>query len=449
MSRASGVRRVALGVALAGALTLPLVAGCHASDPPGDDADVGLIDRAMTIVGRDYIAPVDRSELTTNALKGMLANLDPHSEYMDEAAYQALRADLRGHFGGIGIRLAMVDGIPQVISPIDGTPAAHAGIDPGDVITEIDGSPTKKMGQEEIISRLRGPVGTTVVVMIARAGRPPFPVTLTRAVIDVASVKSRLEPAGIGYLRVLSFGTATPSETAKALDGLMHAAGGRLNGLVLDLRDDPGGAIDSAVAVAGDFLDGGTVVSTRGRSGEDQDVYRATRHGDRLPGTPMVVLINGASASGSEIVAGALQDRKRATVMGTRSFGKGSVQSIIPLRGHGAIRLTVARYYTPAGRSIQDVGITPDIVVTVPKAEQATGKLVREADLKRALGNTGSLTHDAIAPPGTSAAEGDEATIDPKLVGTAKDAQLHAALAFFADRAMQRTDIDTQPHKEP
>ncbi|MGH7091324.1 MAG: S41 family peptidase [Stellaceae bacterium] len=322
-----------------------------------------------------------------------------------------------------------------MIAPIDGTPAARAGIKPGDVIIKINGKLTDGMSLKDVVDALRGPAGNAVELTIARRGTNPFDVRLARAIIHVASVKWRLEPGHVGYARVTTFADKTEAELLDAIERMERGAGGRLNGFVLDLRNDPGGLLDQAVEVAGDFLDGGIVVSTRGRDAEDNHIYRARRAGDRLNGVPMVVLINGASASASEIVAGALQDRHRATLLGTRSFGKGSVQTIIPLDGHGALRLTTARYYTPSGRSIQAHGIEPDLVVEAPKSElTAAAETLREADLRGAL-DTGTATaakSDGAAPATGSeratAAADESGSIDPTLIGTAKDTQLARAL---------------------
>jgi carboxyl-terminal processing protease len=276
---------------------------------------------------------------------------------------------------------------------------------------------------------------------ISRGDRAPFDVTLTRSVIRVVSVKSDLKGDNIGYVRIAAFTESTPSELASAISRLKDHAHGRLNGLILDLRNDPGGLLDAAIEVAGDFIDGGVVVTTRGRTGQDDHVYRAPATGDLLRGTPVVVLINSASASAAEIVAGALQDHHRATVMGTRSFGKGSVQTIIPIEGQGALRLTTALYYTPSGRSIQGQGIAPDVVVNLPKNQQVANALVTyESDLYRALKNTGSLSPASTSTPAASlqaGAEPAEHPIRPLIIGTSGDAQFTAALDYL-QKAVRR-----------
>jgi len=282
-----------------------------------------------------------------------------------------------------------------------------------------------------------------VDITIGRRDAKPFEVKLTRAIIHVASVKWRLEPDHIGYARITSFAEKTQRELVAALDQMQQQAGGKLDGFVLDLRNDPGGLLDEAVRVAGDFLDGGVVVSTRGRDEDDDRIYRAPASGDRLKGVPMVVLINGASASASEIVAGALQDRHRAEIVGTKSFGKGSVQTIIPLDGHGALRLTTARYYTPSGRSIQARGIVPDKIVTLPKNEaSAEAEVMHEADLRGALDVKVPVSNAASRAPADGGDE--EASIDPSIIGSDKDYQLTRALAMVRDIA-RRPVAQAQP----
>jgi carboxyl-terminal processing protease len=408
------------------------------SSGAGTGSDLSLMREVIRQVEHSYVEPVNGQKLEQDALKGMLTRLDPHSDFMDEQQYRQLIGATRGEFGGIGIELTLQGSVPQVIAPIEGTPAFNAGIEPGDRIVRVDGQPTAGMDGEEVVKRLRGTAGSRVVLTIARSGKPVFDVPLTRAIVHVVSVKSQLEAGQIGYVRVSSFAENTPTDLTAAIARLREQAHGRLNGFVLDLRNDPGGLLDAAVTVAGDFIDGGTVVTTRGRDKSDDHVYTAPAAGDLLEGTPMVVLINSASASAAEIVAGALQDHHRATLMGTRSFGKGSVQSIIPLDGRGALRLTTALYYTPSGRSIQGEGVAPDVVVPLPKDEQVANSVINfERDLYGALKNTGSLDGGAGGPAG-AAASGSEANarpINPTVIGTAKDAQLSAALSYLVGGA--------------
>jgi carboxyl-terminal processing protease len=401
-----------------------------------NDPGLGFINEVMNQVQSSYVEPVTKRELVEDALRGMLTRLDPHSDYMDQQQFRQMAAVTRGQFGGIGIELTLESRIPEVISPIDGTPAARAGLEPGDRIIKIDGQATDGMDVEQIVKRLRGVPGSRVTLTILRTNHAPFEVGLTRRIIHVVSVKSALEPGRIGYAHITTFTENTPAEFAAAIARLKQQAHGRLDGFVLDLRDDPGGLLDSAVDVAGDFLNGGVVVTTRGRNPDDDHTFNASEAGDLLPRVPMVVLVNGASASAAEIVAGALQDHRRATVIGTRTFGKGSVQSIIPMDGHGALRLTTALYYTPSGQSLQGRGVTPNIVVPVPKDEQVENAVVTyESDLYGALKNGGSLSgtgapHLAPTPTHTNSAEIDH-PIKPQLIGTAHDAQLEAAIGYL------------------
>jgi carboxyl-terminal processing protease len=445
MTTIAHLPRSAARAAAAALVTLTLYgcnsAGAGAAASSGDPPDFALLQDVARQVQTNYVAPVTGEELTKDALKGMLTRLDPHSDYMDQEQYQEMTAMTRGQFGGIGIELTLEGKVPEVIAPIDGTPAADAGIEPGDRIVKIDGLPTAGMDVERVVKLLRGVPGSKVTLEIARTERPPFDVVLTRNTIHVVSVKSSLEPDRIGYARITTFSENTAAELAAAIARLKQQAHGRLNGLVLDLRNDPGGLLDASVDVTGEFVDGGVVVTTKGRNPDDDRVYRAPVAGDLIPGVPVVVLINSATASAAEIVAGALQDDHRVTVMGTRSFGKGSVQTIIPVEGHGALRLTTALYYTPSGRSIQDQGITPDIVATLPKSEQvANAVLSHESDLYGALKNTGPLNSEPTAAANGGSkigAEMAEHPIKPLVIGTAKDAQLDAAIGYL-QRAVRR-----------
>ena len=420
------------------ALVLLALVGCNNPSSPSSsssatatsDADLARFRLVLNRVKSSYVDPVGEGKLVDSSLKGMLTGLDPHSDYMNEQEYGEMLDDRAGEVAGIGAELTRDDSHPVVITPIDDTPAARAGIQAGDIILRIDGQVTDGMSLKNVVDALRGPADTKVKVTIARKSKEPFDITLTRAVIRVDSVKSISEPNGIGYARITSFAETTQRELVRAIDDLQTKAGGKLKGFVLDLRNNPGGLLDQAVRVAGDFLDGGSTVSTRGRSPDDTRVFPAPANGDRLRGVPVVVLINGASASAAEIVAGALQDRKRAEVLGTQSFGKGSVQTIIPLDGHGALRLTTARYYTPSGRSIQGKGIVPDRVVVQPKGPQANeADIVREADLPGALdGSGGVLSHSA----GPDSETRSEIIIGPAAIATAQDVQLKAALDDLA-----------------
>jgi carboxyl-terminal processing protease len=452
MISTSHLHRSAVRAAAAALIALTLYgcdsAGAGTAAASRDPADFSLLQQVARQVQQSYVEPVTGDELTTDALKGMMTRLDPHSDYMDQEQYQQMSAVTRGEFGGIGIELTLEGKVPEVIAPIDGTPAANAGIEPGDRIVKINGQPTTGMDVEAIVKRLRGSAGSKVTLEIARSDRPPFDVTLTRNIIHVVSVKSALKRDRIGYARITTFTENTAAELASAIAQLKQQAHGRLNGLVLDLRNDPGGLLDASVDVTGELVDGGVVVTTKGRNPDDDRVYRAQVAGDLIPGVPIVVLINSATASAAEIVAGALQDDHRATIMGTRSFGKGSVQTIIPLEGgHGALRLTTALYYTPSGRSIQGQGISPDVIVSLPKSEQvANAVLNHESDLYRALKNTGSLNAGATATAISASSNGPDTAehpIKPLVIGTAKDAQLDAAIGYLQQAV--RRDAGAHP----
>jgi carboxyl-terminal processing protease len=388
------------------------------------------------LVQREYVHPVSSGELTEDALKGMLTRLDPHSDYMDEQEYKRSQSDIAGKFGGLGMEISEQDGVPKIVSPIDGTPAAQAGLEPGDLIVQIDHSSVQGMGLQQVVGLLRGDPGSTVTVTILRGKDAPFDKTLTRQIIQVNSVKSRLESDGIGYVRISQFGSDTATSFKQAINTLKDKANGHVKGLVIDLRNDPGGLLSAAVDVAGDLLDGGTVVSIRGRQPGDEHIFKAPDSADMLPGTPVAVLINGASASASEIVAGAMQDRHRATVMGTQSFGKGSVQTIIPLSGHGAVRLTTALYFTPSGRSIQDNGISPDQVVEAPKDQQISGGvMVSESTLRGAFKNPGPLNQSKATELPAVGNQTYSPPIKADLIGAPGDAQLKAAFAYLEGQA--------------
>jgi carboxyl-terminal processing protease len=431
-------RLLVAGVVAAAVAAVPLAVAIGARIEAPSASDLSLIDGVIQLVQRDYVHPVGARELTKDALKGMLNRLDPHSDYMDEREYHDSQTNISGRFGGLGIEISEQGGVPKIIAPIDGTPAARAGLQPGDLIVSIEGESAHGMNLDKVVRVLRGKPGTKVTITIARGDRQPFDVTITRSIIQVQTVKSKLEPNGIGYVRITEFGEQTPTDLKHALTQLNKQAGGTLKGMVLDLRNDPGGLLTSAVAIAGDFLKGGTVVTIKGRLPTDNHAYKADAGDTVEPTAPMVVLINGASASASEIVAGALQDRHRATIMGTQSFGKGSVQTIIPLNGHGALRLTTALYYTPGGRSIQGQGIAPDVVVEAPEHQQIVGYLPHENALRGAFRNPGLL-----GKPGAKKGEGKpapdakakfSAPIKADLIGTDQDVQLKAALSYLESK---------------
>lgn len=358
-------------------------------DPSDTFKQLTLFSDVLERVRADYVDPVTDEKLIESSLNGMLSSLDPHSGYLNKKSFQDMQTQTRGEFGGLGIEVTMENNIVKVISPIDDTPAAKAGIQPGDLITHIDAKPVMELTLSEAVDKMRGAPGTKIILTIRRGGLSgqPFDVTLTRAVIRIQSVK--WEPKGdVAYIRLTAFNEQTQVGLDKALIEAEQKIGPKLAGYILDLRNNPGGLLEQAVSVSGTFLEAGKeVVSTRSRHKEEDQSFLA-KSGDKAHGKPMAVLINGGSASASEIVAGALQDHKRAILIGTRSFGKGSVQTIIPVAGGGAMRLTTARYFTPSGRSIQALGIDPDIVVQPAKLEKlSSGPMLHEADLKGALQN--------------------------------------------------------------
>ncbi len=412
-----------------------------------------------------YVEPVEDKKLISEAINGMLAGLDPHSAYLDADAFKELRVGTQGQFGGLGIEVGMEDGFVKVVSPIEDTPAFRAGIRPGDLIIRIDETPVKGMTLNDAVKRMRGKPGTDITLTISRkeGGAPPFPVTITRAIITVQSVKSKLIEPGYVWVRIAQFQEATPESLVKHIDSLFRQ--GPVKGMVLDLRNDPGGLLYGAVAISSAFLPPDTlVVSTDGRTEDARKKFHAVPE-DYLRGgsqqdflkalppevktVPMVVLVNGGSASASEIVAGALQDHKRAVIMGTQTFGKGSVQTIMPLGNNTAIKLTTARYFTPSGRSIQAKGITPDLIVEEPG--QAAAR-VREADLLRHLSD-GKATEqepaDAAKPatrqPATSPGEQSK----PIELGSADDFQLRQALAHLKGEPVQSTPPAIAQTKPP
>jgi len=425
-----------------------------AAPPTSSDTyrQLDLFGEVFERVRADYVEEVSDEQLVEAAINGMLSALDPHSSYMNAKNFRDMQVQVRGEFGGLGIEVTMENGLVKVVSPIDDTPAARGGLKPGDFITHIDGEPVAGLSLNEAVERMRGPVSSDIKLTIRREGRDPFEVKLTRAIVKIQSVKSHLDGSDIGYIRITSFNEQTDSGLQSAMKSLKSQAGDKLAGIVLDLRNNPGGLLDQAIAVSDDFLEQGEIVSTRGRHPEDGARYNA-RAGDITNGLPMVVLINGGSASASEIVAGALQDHHRAVLLGTRSFGKGSVQTIVQLPGHGAMRLTTARYYTPSGRSIQAKGIEPDISVEPAKIERlAVAEGRHEVDLRGALKNTDQTTAatakprpagnepGANVPPGTTPVEPqDTSGVDPNVLGTAADYQLARALDMLRGVALFNT----------
>ena len=337
----------------------------------------------------DYVEGVDDETLLENAIRGMLSGLDPHSSYLDQDDFKELQVGTSGEFGGLGIEVGMEDGFVKVIAPIDDTPAQRAGVRAGDLVIRLDDTPVKGMTLNDAVKIMRGKPGTDILLTIVREGEEkPLKITITRDIIKVKSVKSRLLENDFGYLRITTFQSKTGEQVAKSVSKLKKENKGPLKGLVLDLRNNPGGVLGAAVSVSDAFLEKGQIVYTEGRAKDSELKFSATPN-DILKGAPMVVLINGGSASASEIVAGALQDHKRAIIMGTRSFGKGSVQTIFPMSNSSAIKMTTARYFTPNGRSIQAEGIKPDIVLSGIKvaAAEESFEPIKESDLNRHLSN--------------------------------------------------------------
>ena len=396
------VLMAAVGGVVAGALIVTQFAGPLVAETSSKDMSVyqqlDLFGDVFERIRAQYVEEVDSKKLIEAAVNGMLTSLDPHSSYMSAEDYAAMQVETKGEFGGLGIEVTQEDGYVKVVSPIDGTPADKAGITTGDLIIKVDGKSVNGLTMDQAVDLMRGPIGSEVIITVVREGvTEPFDVSIIRDTIKVAAVKGRLIGTTI-VVRITSFTDQTFSGLQDQLKKAADEAGGieKITGVVLDLRNNPGGLLMQAVDVSDAFLNEGEIVSTRGRNEQDNERFNATK-GDLTDGKPVVVLINGGSASASEIVAGALQDHHRAIVVGTKSFGKGSVQTIIPVRGEGAMRLTTARYYTPSGRSIQALGVMPDIVVNQPvvdpnatpadeKAKDAN-QMTSEADLNGILSN--------------------------------------------------------------
>ncbi|MCP5149351.1 MAG: S41 family peptidase [Ectothiorhodospiraceae bacterium] len=340
----------------------------------------------------DYVEAVDDKTLLDNAIKGMLSGLDPHSAYLVPDDYKDLQAGTSGEFGGLGIEVNMEDGFVKVIAPIDDTPAQRAGVQAGDLVIRLDDTPVKGMTLPDAVKVMRGKPGTSITLTVVREGRDrPFPITITRDVIRVTSIRSRSLEPGYGYVRISQFQSRTGENLREAVDKLRDEGGGTLKGLVLDLRNNPGGVLSAAVSVSDAFLTDGVIVYTEGRL-EDAKLRFSAKPSDILEGAPIVVLVNGGSASASEIVAGALQDHNRAVIMGEKTFGKGSVQTILPMDDGSALKLTTARYFTPSGRSIQAKGIEPDITVDplrIASVERESRERISEANLPRHLTGEG------------------------------------------------------------
>lgn len=395
---------------------------------------LAIFGEAFERVREKYVEPISDEKLIEYAVKGMLSNLDPHSDYMTAKDFDDMKVQTKGEFGGLGIEVTMEDGVVKVVSPIDDTPAFKAGLKAGDLITHLDGKPIIGMTLAEAVDKMRGKVGSPIEITVRREGMAqPLILKIVRDVIKIQPVKSRVEEGSVGYIRITQFNRNTFDGLKAAIDKTNKELGDKLIGYVIDLRNNPGGLLDQAIAVSDAFLDQGEIVSTRGR--DEKDIKRDNAlPGDLANGLPIVVLINNGSASASEIVAGALQDHHRAVIMGTRSFGKGSVQTIIPVSGDGALRLTTARYFTPSGRSIQGKGIDPDIKVEMAKIEKLEEMGIHEEDLKGALSNPNKPdAKDESAPSNdnSSDAKKDDKSKnpdDPNASQADKDFQLARAL---------------------
>lgn len=403
--------------AVAGVTTVINVTKTYSATTPDSEIykQLDLFGDVLERVRNDYVEKPDDAKLIETAINGMLSALDPHSAYLSAKLFRDMQVQTRGEFGGLGIEVTMENGVVKVVAPIDETPAAKAGVLANDLITHLDGEQIIGLTLREAVEKMRGPINTPLTLTIVRKGRDePFDVTIKRDVIRINPVKARLEGDGdIGYVKVTTFNEQTHDELVSAISKLKKEGGDKIKGYIIDLRNNPGGLLDQAVKVSDDFLDRGAIVLTKGRNLEETQRSQA-QGGDLTDGKEIIVLINGGSASASEIVAGALQDHKRATVVGTRSFGKGSVQTIIPLGANGAIRLTTARYYTPSGRSIQAKGIDPDLIV-----EQETPEEIAKREALRPSGEAalrGHLqTEDGAEESGSSAYVPPEAKDDKQL----------------------------------
>jgi carboxyl-terminal processing protease len=417
---------IGIGIIFGAALTLNYSAVAQREPEPLPIEDLRAFSEIFGKIKSDYVEPVADKKLITEAINGMLSGLDPHSAYLDDEAFKELQVGTQGEFGGLGIEVGMEDGFVKVVSPIEDTPAFKAGVKSGDLVIKLDDTPVKGMTLNDAVKKMRGKPGTDIVLTIVRKGEAkPLTLTLTRAVIKIKSVKYKLVEPNYGYIRITQFQEHSGENLVSAINDLQDQNKGGLKGLVLDLRNDPGGLLNTAVSVSGAFLKSGDlVVYTDGRTEDAKMRLTNSRENYLRPGesdylknlpawtktVPMVVLVNGGSASASEIVAGALQDHKRAVILGTQTFGKGSVQTILPLNNGTAIKLTTARYYTPGGRSIQAKGIVPDIIVedATISSSDASKMEVREADLDK------HLTNNQEAETGKDAKPKDEKSKDEK-----------------------------------
>jgi carboxyl-terminal processing protease len=400
------------GLMMSGVFLAGLVIGTAATplqrasgqDAPDDSTyqQLSLFGDIFERVKANYVVDPPSDKLIYNAVNGMLSGLDPHSSYMNEKQYSDMKVETTGQFGGLGLEVTQAQGLLKVISPIDDTPASKAGIKPGDIIVSIDGHSTEGLNLDAAVDKMRGPVGSQITLTLKRSGiDTPVVVTLTRANITIQAVKSRVfaTPAGnVGYIRLASFSELADTDIRKAITAMQAQTGGHIHAYIIDMRDNPGGLLDQAVAVGDDFLNSGEIVSTHGRHSEDDQVWYA-QAGDITNGAPIVVMTNEGTASAAEIVTAALQQNRRALVLGMRSFGKGSVQTIVPIPGNGALRLTTALYYTPSGKSIQDYGVTPDVKVDDTRTPADQFANLRESDLLNSFQNPTGVAAPPLPSP--------------------------------------------------
>ncbi|HQT45877.1 MAG TPA: S41 family peptidase [Acidocella sp.] len=393
--------RLRSGLALGGIFVAGLVVGTVAQPleraigqvAPADSTyqQLSLFGDVLTQIKENYVVDPPSEKLIYNAINGMLAGLDPHSSYMNAQQYADMQVQTSGQFGGLGLEVTQTSGLLKVITPIDDTPGSRAGIKPGDIIVEIDGHPTDGLTLDNAVAKMRGTPGTKITLTLKRNGiTAPVHVTLTREIIKIQDVKDKLftTPAGnVGYIRLGSFDENADPHIRNAMKALLQQAHGNIHGYILDMRDNPGGLLDQAVAVSNDFLNSGEIVSTHGRHSQDDQVWYAQGGGDITKGAPIVILTNSGTASAAEIVTAALQQNRRALVLGTKTFGKGSVQTIMPIDNEGALRLTTALYYTPSGKSIQDYGVTPNVVVSDTATPEDAFAQLRETDLLNSFNN--------------------------------------------------------------
>lgn len=440
----------AVGGTLAGVVLTTQIAGPLVAQEEADRASVyeqlDLFGDIFERIRAQYVEEVEERELIEAAINGMLTSLDPHSSYLSPEDAERMRTQTRGEFGGLGIEVTQEEGFVKVVSPMDGTPAAEAGMEAGDFITHVDGESLLGLTLDDAVSMMRGPIGSEIVVTVVREGRDePFDVSIVRDTIELTAVRSRIEGDTV-VLRLITFSDQTYPKMVEELEQQVETLGGmeNVNGLVLDLRNNPGGLLNQAIEVSDAFLDEGEIVSTRGRNVADSDRFNA-EEGDLAQGKPIVVLINGGSASASEIVAGALQDHRRAIVIGTKSFGKGSVQTVMPLRGDGAMRLTTARYYTPSGRSIQALGVSPDIVVQQPAVPPAAEEDEDETDSalpsRSEADLRGSLTNDSVSEDERQIIIDEQEAVENAAKLRDEDYQLAYAIDILKGLSALRSDV--------